>query len=250
MQAEPNLEGAVAVDHRGQRFALGRTSDAYAVWPLSGGAPVRTFPQEERYWGTAWESFQDLEAGEAPPTGGPSSSGPAEPAEAAPPVAGTTAGTPGAAGPSAPEGVVMMDYQGSRFGVGRTRDAYAIWDLSRGGAPLETHPLTEDGWQVAWQRYHAHEAGGAVPTEASATAPPGEEAPAPTPEPAPAGEPELEGAAAVDYRGAAYALGRTGQGYAIWDTKTGGPPILTFPSTPDAWNQAWGAYQRLEGGPA
>jgi hypothetical protein len=69
-------------------------------------------------------------------------------------------------------------------------------------------------------------------------------------EPAPAGEPALQGAAAVDYRGGAYALGRTGDGYAIWDTKTGGQPILTFPSTPEAWDQAWGAYQRLEGGSA
>jgi hypothetical protein len=248
MQAESNLEGAVAVDHRGQRFALGRTSDAYAVWSLSGGAPVRTFPQEERYWGTAWGAFQDLEAGEAP-TEAPPTSAPAE-ADAGPPVAGTTAAAPAPSGPSAPEGVVMMDYQGSRFGVGRTRDAYAIWDLSRGGAAIETHPLTEDGWQVAWQRYHAHEAGGAVPAEAPATEPRAEEGPAPTAETAPAGGPELQGAAAVDYRGSSYALGRTGQGYAIWDTKTGGPPILTFPSTPDAWNQAWGAYQRLEGGPA
>lgn len=251
MEAEPNLEGAVAVDHRGQRFALGRTSDAYAVWPLSGGPPVRTFPQKERYWGTAWEAFQDLEAGKAPES--LPDSGPAEAVEAGPPVAGTTAGAPaptGQAGPSPPEGVVMMDYRGSRFGVGRTRDAYAIWDLSRGGAPLETHPLTEDGWKVAWQRYQAHEAGGAVPGETPAAAPPAEEVTAPAAEPAPAGEPELQGAAAVDYRGEAYALGRTGEGYAIWDTKAGGRPILTFPSTPDAWNQAWGAYQRLEGGPA
>jgi hypothetical protein len=243
MQAEPHMEGAVAVDHRGQRFALGRTSDAYAVWPLSGGPPVRTFPQEERYWGTAWQAFQDLEAREAAPT--------IESPAASQPVATEGPAAAPAPGGPAPEGLVVMDYQGSRFGVGRTRDAYAIWDLSRGGAPLETHPLTEDGWQVAWQRYQVHETGG-VPAarEAPTTPAPEEEVASRAVEPAPAGEPELQGAAAVDYRGGAYALGRTGDGYAIWDAKTGGQPILTFPSTPEAWNQAWGAYQRLEAGSA
>jgi hypothetical protein len=57
-------------------------------------------------------------------------------------------------------------------------------------------------------------------------------------------EPNLEGAVAVDHRGRRYALGRTG--YAIWDPTTGGQPILTFPATPEAWNQAWDSYQRLE----
>lgn len=247
MQPEPNLEGAVAVDHRGQRFALGRTSDAYAVWPVSGGAPVRTFPQEERYWGTAWQTFQELEAGATIPA---REAAPAvEPAEPAGPPGATKA--PIALGQTGapPEGLVVMDYQGTRYGVGRTRDAYAIWDLSRGGAPLETHPLTEDGWQVAWQRYQAHEEGAPGPAAepGPAAAPPAEDAPAPEVEPSRGDEPRLEGAAAVDYRGAAYALGRTADGYAIWDTTTGGGPILTFPSTTDAWNQAWGAYQRLEG---
>jgi Protein kinase domain len=262
MQAEPNLEGAVAVDHRGQRYALGRTSDAYAVWALSGGPAVRTFPQEDRHWEAAWQAFQDLESGREAET--PTAASPA--AQAAPPVVAPAAGKP--------EGAVVMDYQGSRYGVGRTRDAYAIWDLSRGGPAFETHPLSEDGWQVVWHRYQQLEAGApaaepatpspaAGPAETPGAAPPAEEptrevepVPAATPaeertreaEPASTAEagPELEGAAAIDYRGGAYALGRTAGGYGIWDATTGGRPILTFPATPEAWNQAWDAYQRLE----
>jgi hypothetical protein len=239
MQAEPNLEGAVAVDHRGRRYALGRTSEAYAVWALSGGPPVRTFPQEDQHWAAAWQVFQDLEAGREAETSG-----------------ATAAPAPAAAPRSAarPEGVVVMDYQGSRYGVGRTRDAYAIWDLSRGGAAFETHPLSEDGWQIAWHRYQQLEGGG--PSGEPAAMPAQESASGVAPEPALAEEParktepaagsDLQGAAAVDYRGGAYALGRTADGYAIWDATTGGQPILTFPANPEAWNQAWDAYQRLE----
>jgi hypothetical protein len=245
MQPDPNLEGAVAVDHRGERFALGRTPDAYAVWSLSGGAPVRTFPQEERYWGEAWEAFQALETqpGDAEATEPAASEAPAPAtADATPATAETPAVSAAAAsvGPTAePEGVVVMDYRGRAYGVGRTRDAYAIWELARGGRPLEFHPLTEDGWQAAWQHYQTLELGGGPAGPAEAT-PAG-------PAPQKATGPELRGAAAVDFRGHAYALGRTAEGYAIWDTTTGGEPILTFPATPEAWNQAWGAYQRFEG---
>jgi hypothetical protein len=241
MQPDPNLEGAVAVDHRGKRFALGRTSDAYAVWPLSGGAPVRTFPQEERYWGEAWEAFQALEAAPAEAEARPADihEGPtaveSEPRPTIVPAMGPTA--------AEPEGVVVMDYRGTAYGVGRTRDAYAIWDLGRGGAALEFHPMTEDGWQAAWRRYQELELGAGRPAADDVTP---ETGPQEEPASAPDG-PDLRGAAAVDYRGRAYALGRTAGGYAIWDTTTGGDPILTFPATPEAWNQAWGAYQRLEG---
>ena len=233
MQAEPNFEGAVALDHRGDRFVLGRTAEAYAVWPLSGGAAVRTFPQQEQHWAAAWQAFQDLEAGRQTPEASPMGGG------------STPALSP--SGPP-PEGLVVMDYQGRRYGVGRTRDAYAIWDLSRGGPPIETHPLSEAGWLVAWRRYQEREAGdpGSATKQPSVEAASEPATPAPTTAPGEL-EPDLEGAAAVDYRGSGYALGRTAQGYAIWDVGAGGEPILTFPATPEAWNQAWGAYQRLEG---
>ncbi|HJV04862.1 MAG TPA: hypothetical protein VJ868_06330 [Actinomycetota bacterium] len=241
MQADPNLEGAVAVDHRGERFALGRTSDSYAVWPLSGGAPIRTFPQEERYWGEAWQAFQALEAAppEAAGTAGAVEAPEPDRAVETAPAPDRPAETDTATGE--PEGVVVMDYRGTAYGVGRTRDAYAIWDVARGGRPLEFHPLTEEGWQAAWHRYQELEAGGQAP---GTEVPPGV-APGGTDEVPVAGG-DLRGAGAVDYRGRAYALGRTAGGYAIWDTITGGDPILTFPPTPEAWNQAWGAYQRLE----
>jgi hypothetical protein len=259
MQAEPNLEGAVVVDHRGERYALGRTSDSYAVWALSGGPAVRTFPQEDQHWPEAWETFQDLESGRGAEV--PAATGAEQPA----PSAAQTGASP-------PEGLVVMDYRGSSVAVGRTRNAYAIWDNSRGGTPLETHPITEDGWQIAWHRYQQLEAGGrgappeegasrvapslaATPSDTAPESAEGSTAPAPTEEPTSEAEPTpaakpgpgLERAAAIDYRGRAYALGRTADGYAIWDVNTGGEPILTFPATTEAWNQAWGAYQRLEG---
>jgi hypothetical protein len=51
------------------------------------------------------------------------------------------------------EGAVSVDHRGQRYALGRTREAYAIWDLSRGGTAIEAHSLSEDGWQIAWHRY-------------------------------------------------------------------------------------------------
>jgi hypothetical protein len=55
-----DLEGAVAVDRRGRRYALGRTSDVVSA--LSGGPAVRTFPQDDRHRAAGWQALQDLEA--------------------------------------------------------------------------------------------------------------------------------------------------------------------------------------------
>ena len=54
---------------------------------------------------------------------------------------------------SPPLGVVQVDYRGARFLLGRTSDAYAIWDTTTGGAPLERFALSAEGWAGAWTRY-------------------------------------------------------------------------------------------------
>lgn len=57
------LSGAVAVDYRGARTVLGRTSDGYALWdPMVGGPPIRAFPLTAEGWAEAWSAFRDLEA--------------------------------------------------------------------------------------------------------------------------------------------------------------------------------------------
>jgi hypothetical protein len=55
-------------------------------------------------------------------------------------------------------GAVHVDYRGRRYVLGRTEEVYAIWDGAVGGAPLETSPLSTEGWAQAWERYQALEA--------------------------------------------------------------------------------------------
>lgn len=56
----------------------------------------------------------------------------------------------------------------------------------------------------------------------------------------------LAGAAAVDYRGSRHVLGRTPDGYAIWDLSVGGTPLRVFPLTVEGWTEAWSAFQDME----
>jgi hypothetical protein len=56
----------------------------------------------------------------------------------------------------------------------------------------------------------------------------------------------LTGAVAIDYRGTRSILGRTVDGYALWDPTVGGPPIRTFPLTAEGWEEAWNAFRHLE----
>jgi glycerophosphoryl diester phosphodiesterase family protein len=58
--------------------------------------------------------------------------------------------------------------------------------------------------------------------------------------------PPLFGAVEVDYRGSGYALGRTRDGYAIWDQTAGGAPRRVFPLTIEGWTEAWHTYRELE----
>jgi hypothetical protein len=60
------------------------------------------------------------------------------------------------------------------------------------------------------------------------------------------GQGPYAGAVAVDYPGVTYVLGRTTEGYAIWQV-AGGVPLHTFPLTDEGWAQAWGAWRGMEG---
>lgn len=71
-----HFQGAVGVDFRGNRYALGRTSDAYAIWDTAaGGTVIRTFPQNQQGWEQAWQTYYvELEgAPPRPPTPGATS---------------------------------------------------------------------------------------------------------------------------------------------------------------------------------
>jgi hypothetical protein len=124
------LVGAVNVDYRGTRHALGRTVDSYAIWDLAGGPPIRTFPLTDEGWAQAWLTYQDLEA-----AAGWAASG-----------APSAAGYPTAAAPS------VMDYPGARYGLGRAGDQYVIWDLEQQTA-VRTFPLNDEGWAQAWPAF-------------------------------------------------------------------------------------------------
>lgn len=56
----------------------------------------------------------------------------------------------------------------------------------------------------------------------------------------------LSGAVAIDYRGTRSILGRTADGYALWDPTVGGQPIRAFPLTSEGWEEAWTAFRDLE----
>jgi hypothetical protein len=127
-----HLQGAREVDYRGTRFALGRTADAYAIWDLAGGAPVRTFPLTDEAWPDAWLTYQAWEAGGHSPTTG-------EP-------------PPSTQQPAQPPGAAVMDYPGARHGLGRAEGRYFIWDLEARAA-LESFPVTAEGWRDAWLRF-------------------------------------------------------------------------------------------------
>ncbi|HEX2030023.1 MAG TPA: glycerophosphoryl diester phosphodiesterase membrane domain-containing protein [Actinomycetota bacterium] len=68
-RGQPQLgawEGAVFTDYIGVRHVLGRTADAYGIWPLAGGTALRRFPLTHDGWADAWRAYQDLEAPVAP----------------------------------------------------------------------------------------------------------------------------------------------------------------------------------------
>lgn len=53
-----------------------------------------------------------------------------------------------------------IDYRGIRLVLGRTEREYAIWEAA-GGPPLQTFPLTDEGWRIAWTTYRSRDEAGA-----------------------------------------------------------------------------------------
>ena len=63
------------------------------------------------------------------------------------------------------QGMVSLDYTGTRFVLGRTAESYALWDVSAGGEPQQVFPATPEGWTAAWLRFRELEGGApAAPT--------------------------------------------------------------------------------------
>jgi Membrane domain of glycerophosphoryl diester phosphodiesterase len=54
-------------------------------------------------------------------------------------------------------GLLHADYQGARHILGRTADAYAIWDRAAGGEPRQLFPATAEGWSQAWLAFREQE---------------------------------------------------------------------------------------------
>jgi tRNA A-37 threonylcarbamoyl transferase component Bud32 len=136
---EPALAGMVLLDHRGRGYGLGRTEHEYAIWGrVAGGRPVTTWPIHPEAWRDAWARYQELEAAFTPEVAA------ADPARRAPLA-----------------GAVTVDYAGRGYGLGRTADAYAIWDLGVGGGPIRTFPLDPSAWPEAWAVFQELESPGA-----------------------------------------------------------------------------------------
>lgn len=57
---------AVFTDYIGAGHVLGRTMDAYGIWELAGGPPIRRFALTNEGWADAWRTYQELEAPVAP----------------------------------------------------------------------------------------------------------------------------------------------------------------------------------------
>jgi hypothetical protein len=77
--------------------------------------------------------------------------------------------------------IVAIWYRGSNYQIGRGRDFYGVWPAAQSvSQPLESWPLTREGWYGAWSRFTAVEAPGTiVQAGPPVTTPPGPHAPPP-----------------------------------------------------------------------
>jgi hypothetical protein len=144
---EPLLMGVVFLDYRGQKYALGRTGDSYAIWDLqAGGYPMQAFVLQDAGWQDAWARYQELEASPG--------------ATPEPDAVETHPGVPPVAEPQPLPlaGAVSIDYQGGGYALGRTSDTYAIWDVAAGGNPVRVFAQDGGGWNEAWQVFQDLEA--------------------------------------------------------------------------------------------
>ena len=63
------------------------------------------------------------------------------------------------------------------------------------------------------------------------------------------GRPVPLGATSIPHRGRRYGLGKTEEGYGVWDLALGGPPARTFAQDQEGWAQAWVYFQQMDGRP-
>jgi hypothetical protein len=140
-------------------------------------------------------------------------------------------------------GLVHLDYRGTRHVLGRTADAYAIWDAA-GGPPRQTFPLSDDGWIQAWQEYQRLEASASWTAPPAGPTGPGGVAPGGGPG-APGGMAPGAAAYALDYPGGRYGLGRAQGQYVIWDLQTQAG-VRAFPLTDEGWAEAWRTFRELD----
>lgn len=52
-----------------------------------------------------------------------------------------------------PDRALKITHTENALGLGVTSTSYAIWDLSRGGAPVSEFPRDPNGWESAWQQW-------------------------------------------------------------------------------------------------
>jgi hypothetical protein len=140
-------------------------------------------------------------------------------------------------------GLVHLDYRGTRHVLGRTADAYAIWDAA-GRPPRQTFPLSDEGWIQAWQEYQRLEASAAWTAPAAGPPGPGGMAPGGGPG-VPGGMAPGAEAYALDYPGGRYGLGRAQGQYIIWDLQTQAG-VRAFPLTDEGWAEAWRTFRELD----
>jgi Domain of unknown function (DUF4328)/zinc-ribbon domain len=77
------------------------------------------------------------------------------------PAVGSSAGdAPSLSAPGggpAGEGAVRFSHSGIRYVLGYGKDFFGIWDRESPGAPVLKFPRTDDGWNMAWNRFSGWE---------------------------------------------------------------------------------------------
>ncbi|MDL2334466.1 MAG: hypothetical protein QFC55_00355 [Chloroflexota bacterium] len=121
--------------HGGSRFLLGYTASENAIWDRAAmQAPVAQYPRTSEGRAGAWRQFTMWE-----------------------PQATPIAPYPGIRLASVADAPVAFTHVGSRFAIGRTSTAYAIWDRWSPGAPVATFASDSEGAAHAWQTFSAWE---------------------------------------------------------------------------------------------
>jgi hypothetical protein len=133
--AAPRATEVAHFTHGGPRFLLGYTASRNAIWDRADiQTPVAQFPRTSEGRAAAWQQFSIWE-----------------------PHATPVAPYPGIPLGSIADGSVAFSHIGTRFCLGRTGEAYGIWDRWAPGAPVATFANDTAGANQAWQTFSAWE---------------------------------------------------------------------------------------------